>query len=111
VLDFILPTPRLEYSFSKSLLFYAGGDFEDGSYRMRGDFGDVHGVPSLNGAIVDYTQIRFGGGASWKIRPELTLEVEGGVVPIQDFDFHRAGIKARSTEIPPYAGIMLKAAF
>jgi len=65
----------------------------------------------LNGAVVDYTQIRVGGGASWKIRPDLTLEFEAGVVPIQEFDFHRADIKARSTEIPPYGGLVLKAAF
>jgi len=111
VLDAILPTPRIEYSFSKSLLLYAGGDLHDGSYRMQGNFGSVHGEPSLNEAIVDYTQIRVGGGASWKIRPELTVEFEAGVVPVQEFDFHRAGIKARSTEIPPYGGLVLKAAF
>ena len=98
-------------SFSKSLLLYAGGDLQDGSYRMQGNFGDIHGVPSLNNAIVDYTQIRFGGGASWKIRPELTLEIEAGVVPVQEFDFHRADIKARSTETPAYGGLVLKAAF
>ena len=86
-------------------------DWEGGTYRLQGNFGDVHGVPSLNEAIVDYTQIRFGGGASWKIRPELTLEIEAGVVPVQEFDFHRAGVKARSTEIPPYGGLVLKAAF
>jgi hypothetical protein len=111
VLDFILPTPRIEYSFSKSLLLYAGGDVLGGSYRMPGNFGDVHGNPSLNDAVVDYTQIRVGGGASWKIRPDLTLELEAGVVPVQEFDFHRADVKARSTEIPPYGGFVLKAAF
>jgi hypothetical protein len=111
VLDMILPTPRIEYTFSKSLLFYAGGDVHDGSYRTAGDFGTVHGDPRLNDAVVDYIQIRVGGGASWKIRPDLTLELEAGVVPVQEFDFHRASVKARSTEIPPYGGLVFKAAF
>ncbi len=111
VLDFILPTPRIEYSYSKSLLLYAGGDVQGGTYRLQGNFGDVHGNPSLNDAVVDYTQIRVGGGASWKIRQDLTLELEAGVVPVQEFDFHRADVKARSTEIPPYGGFVLKAAF
>jgi hypothetical protein len=111
VLDMILPTPRIEYSYSKSLLLYAGGNIEDGSYRTDGDFGTVHGDPRLNAAVVDYTQIRVGGGASWKIRPSWTLEFEAGVVPVQEFDFHRADIKARSTEIPPYGSLVLKAAF
>jgi len=41
----------------------------------------------------------------------VTLEVEAGIVPVQEFDFHRADVRASSTEIPPYGGIVLKAAF
>lgn len=111
VMDLVLPTPRLEYTYSKSLLLYAGGELEDGSYRTDGNFGTVHDLPKLNDAVVDYTEIRVGGGASWKINSELTLEFEAGVVPLQEFDFHRAEIKARSTDIPPYGGLVLKAAF
>ena len=33
VLDAILPTPRIEYSFNKSLLLYAGGDLQGTTYR------------------------------------------------------------------------------
>jgi hypothetical protein len=34
VLDAILPTPRLEYQWSKNLTLYLGGDLDDGTYRM-----------------------------------------------------------------------------
>lgn len=111
VLDIILPTPRIEYSFSKSILFYAGGEFRGDTYRVDADFGDAHGDPKLNNAVVDYTQIRVGGGASWKIGSDWTMELEAGVVPVQELDFHRADFKARSTQIPPYGGIVLKADF
>lgn len=111
VLDFILPTPRIEYSLNKSILLYAGGDLQGATYRVDADFGSAHGNPKLNDAWVDYSQIRVGIGASWKLRPEMTLEFEAGVVPVQEFDFHRADIRASSTEIPPYGGIVLKAAF
>ena len=67
--------------------------------------------PKLNDAVVDYSQVRIGAGASWKIRAEMTLELEAGVVPVQEFDFHRADIKARSTETPAYGALVLKAAF
>lgn len=110
-LDAILPTPRIEYTLGKTILLYAGGDLQGGTYRVDPDFGDKHDNPKLNNAVVDYSQIRVGGGASWKIRPELTLEMEAGVVTVQDFDFHRADVKARSTDIPPYGGIVLKASF
>ena len=110
-LDFILPQPRIEYTLDKSVLLYAGGDIQGSTFRTDTDFGTTHGVSKLNNAWVDYTQIRVGVGASWKIRPELTLEVEAGIVPIQEFDFHRADIRGSATEIPPYGGLVLKAAF
>ncbi|MEI9897568.1 MAG: DUF6268 family outer membrane beta-barrel protein [Chthoniobacter sp.] len=111
VLDFILPTPRIEYTLNKSILLYVGGDVQGNTYRADSNFGTVHGNPSLNDAWVDYTQIRVGGGASWKIRPELTLELEAGVVPVQEFDFHRADIRSSASDIPPYGGVVLRAAF
>jgi hypothetical protein len=111
VLDCILPAPRIEYNFSKSILFYAGGDLQGATYRVDPDFGTNHDNPKLNNAWVDYSQVRVGVGASWKLRPDVTLEMEAGIVPVQEFDFHRAEIRASSTEIPPYGGIVLKAAF
>lgn len=111
VLDMILPQPRIEYSLNKSTTLYAGGDLQGATYRADTDFGDKQGNPKLNNAWVDYTQVRVGVGASIKIRPEVTLEMEAGIVPVQEFDFHRADIRASSTEIPPYGGVVLKAAF
>jgi hypothetical protein len=111
VLDLILPQPRIEYSLNSSTTLYAGGDLQGATYRTDTDFGDRHGNPKLNNAWIDYSQIRVGVGASVKIRPEVTLEVEAGIVPVQEFDFHRADVRASSTEIPPYGGIVLKAAF
>ena len=111
VLDAILPTPRLEYSFVKSLLLYAGGDFQGGTYRVDAHFGDSHGNARLNDAVLDYSQIRAGGGAAWKVSPGVTIELEAGVVPVHEFDFHRADVRAPSTGVPPYAGIVLKGSF
>jgi len=111
VLDMILPNPRLEYTFSKSLLFYGGGEIQSNSYRMEGNFGTLHDDPRLNNAIADYDQVRVGIGASWKVRDALTLELEAGFVPIQEFDYHRADLRARATDVPPYGGVVLKAAF
>jgi len=111
VFDMILPQPRIEYSLSKNTTLYAGGDLQGATYRVDPDFGTRQNNPKLNNAWVDYSQIRVGVGASIKIRPEVTLEMEAGIVPVQEFDFHRAEIRASSTEIPPYGGIVLKAAF
>jgi hypothetical protein len=111
VADVIFPTPRLEYSVTKNLTLYSGAELQSNSYRMGSTFGTGHGDPRLNNAIVDYDQIRVGIGASWKVRKEVTLEFEAGFVPIQQFDFHRADVKAHSTDVPPYGGVVLKFAF
>lgn len=111
VLDFVLPQPRIEYTLDKSILLYVGGDLQGSTYRVDANFGNLHGDTRLNNAWVDYNQIRVGVGASWKVRPEVTVEFEAGIVPIQEFDFHRADIRASASEIPPYGGVVLKAAF
>jgi hypothetical protein len=111
VADVVFPTPRLEYSVTKNLTLYSGAELQSNSYRTGSTFGTDHGNPRLNNAIVDYDQIRVGIGASWKVRKELTVEFEAGFVPIQEFDFHRADVKARSTDVPPYGGVVLKFAF
>lgn len=38
VLDLILPTPRLEYDWSKNLTLYIGADVDDGTYRVDRGF-------------------------------------------------------------------------
>ena len=111
VLNGILPSPRIEYTFDKSLTVYAGADFNGGSFRMDGNFGTSRGNARLDNAVVNYTQIRVGGGVSWKIGSSLTLDVEGGFVPISQIDYHRADVEFRSSGTPAYGGISLKASY
>jgi hypothetical protein len=111
VLDAILPTPRLEYSLNQKITLYAGADFRGETYRVDGEFGNSHEISKLNNAFVDYTQIRAGVGASWKVSPYLNVELEAGYVPVHDFDYHRADTAVRSQEAPPYARIGFQAQF
>jgi hypothetical protein len=111
VLNGVPPTPRIEYSMTKSLTLYAGADLRSSSYRMGDDFGRSHGIPQLDDAVVDYTEIRVGAGATWKINSVVTMQIESGCVLVDQFDFHRDDVRFRSTETPPYGGISLKAAF
>jgi len=111
VLNAILPAPRLEYSLSDSLTLYAGGEFLGATYRVDEDFGRAHGVRRLDDAIVDYYQIRVGGGASWSLRENVTFEFEVGAVTHHEFDFHRADVRVHSTGVPVYGGFSFKAKF
>ena len=111
VLNGILPNPRLEYTVNESVLLYAGADIQVGTYRVNSDFGSAHRDAKLNDAVVDFTQIRAGIGASWKVSPAATVELEAGLVPIYDLDYHRAELRVRSDDLPPYGGINVKLKF
>jgi len=111
VMDAVLPTPRIEYSLSKSLTLYAGADLRGDTYRVSGNFGTTHGDPKLDNAVVDYSEVRVGAGATWKINNSLTLEAESGCVVVDEFDFSRSDIRYHSVQAPLYGGISLKATF
>jgi hypothetical protein len=111
VLNAILPTPRLEYTLNRSVTLYTGADFQGGTYRLSNLPEHSPKDGRLRNGIVDYTQIRVGAGTTWSINDHFTLEVEAGFVPVHEFDYHRAETRLRTKEIPPYAGISLKAEF
>ena len=111
VFNAILPTPRLEYEFSKSLTGYAGFDFKTGSYRTSSNFGTVHGNPKLNNAAVEYMEFRAGVGASWKLGHHWTLETEAGYMPYRKFDYFRIGTNIETDNGAPYGQISIRAHF
>jgi hypothetical protein len=111
VLDAILPTPRLEYDWSKGLTLYLGGDVDDGTYRVDRDFATGLGRTDLNGAIVEYDEIRVGAGFSWKASKAVTLELEGGYLPYREFDFHRADTHFSNDDGAAYGQMSINAQF
>jgi len=109
-LNLMLPNPRVEYGVNEKLKLYAGGGVEAGTYAVGENFGSDHGQPKLNGAIVDFLELRFGAGCSWRITPILTIEAEGGIMPYRDFDYFDHHIEFRSHNAP-YGQIACHARF
>ena len=111
LLNAVLPRPRLEYEFSKDLTLFGGADLRGSTYRVSRDFGDSHGDPRLNRALVDLTEIRAGVGASWKVSSWFQADVETGVVAYRDFDFHRASTNYESKGAAAYGQLVIGAKF
>lgn len=111
VLNAVLPTPRLEYDWSKSLTLYLGGDVDDGTFRVDRGMGAGVGRPILSGAVVEYDEIRVGAGFSWKASKAITLELEGGYLPYREFDYHRADTHFSNDGGAPYGQLSLNAQF
>jgi opacity protein-like surface antigen len=109
-LNFMLPNPRLEYEVNERLKLYLGGGVEAGTYAVGENFGTPRGQPKLDGAIVDFLEVRLGAGWSWKIMPTVTLEAEAGYMPYRVFDFFDPDIEIRSHNAP-YGQIACHARF
>jgi opacity protein-like surface antigen len=109
-LNFMLPNPRVEYEINERLLLYLGGGIEAGTFAVGEHFGSDHGQPKLDGAIVDYMELRLNAGCSWKITPRVTIEAEAGYMPYREFEFFTPNIEFRSYNTP-YGQIACHARF
>ncbi len=111
VLNGILPRPRLEYDWDKSLKLFLGGDVKGATYRVDAKFGDAHGNPRLNNAIVEYWEVRAGVGATWKVSSNWTAEIGTGYMAYRNFDFHRAGSEYKTDLGAAYGEVVLGGRF
>jgi len=107
------PRPQLRYILSDTVTLFAGADLRENTFVVDQRFGTSRGVPQLNGAIVEYNEIRTGAGLTWKVFKNASLDLEGGFTPYRRFDYaHVAdGIKVKCEDIVPYFRIGLSAAF
>lgn len=107
----ILPAPRLEYEVTRGLTAYAGAELKGGSYRVDGDYGERTGNPSLDHAVLTFSEVRTGGGFTWKVSPTMALTGEGGAQVEREFDFFRTNARYHSEGIAPYAMLSLHGTF
>jgi hypothetical protein len=111
VANAVLPTPRLEYEWTRNATFYLGADFKETNFRVDDHFGDRQGKPELNHAVLTYSEVRTGTGVDWKIAPSLTLTAEAGYQPYRSFDFYRTEVRYHQDNGAPYGMISLHGAF
>jgi hypothetical protein len=112
VIEGIAPRPQLQYLLSDSLTLFAGADLREASFRMNGQFGQDRGIPKLNDAMLNYSEIRAGGGLTLKLSKSVNLDFEGGCTPYRRFEYPRAdGFKVKSDDWVPYLRIGLSAKF
>jgi hypothetical protein len=111
LLDAVLPNPRLEFAMNGDVTLYVGANVKQTNFRVEDNFGDAHGIPRLNHAILSYSEVRTGAGFDWKISPIVTLTGEVGYQPYRNFDFYRADIRYHQDGGAPYGTISLHGAF
>src|SRR2546423_9916244 len=86
----ILPEPRVIYSPNDKWDFWAGGELNGGSFRT--DRNNTIFPAKLNGAEVDYTEYRVGGGVIYSPCNNVSLDLRGRYPIPPQIDFPRAGV-------------------
>ncbi len=111
LLDAVLPKPRLEYQLTHEVSVYGGANLVENSYRTDSQFGNRVGNSRLNGAWLDYEEVRVGGGATVKLSEKVDLSFEIGYLAYREFQFHRADFEVHETTGGIYGGMSLGAKF
>lgn len=104
----MLPEPRVIYSPNDKWDFWAGGELTGGSFRT--DRNNTIVPARLNGAQVDYSEYRAGGGLIYSPTERFSVDLGGGYAIQRQFDFHRADVKFK-TDGAPYLRLEVKAKF
>jgi hypothetical protein len=104
----MLPEPRVIYSPNDKFDFWAGGELNGGSFRT--DRNNTIVPAKLNGAEVDYSEYRAGGGFIYSPCDNVSIDLGGGYAIRREFDFHRAGIRYKA-DGAPYLRLEFKAKF
>ena len=104
----MLPEPRVIYSPNDKWDFWAGGELTGGSFRT--DRNNAIVPARLNGAQVDYSEYRVGGGLIYSPCNNVSLDLGGGYAIRREFDFHRADVKYKA-DGAPYLRVEFKAKF
>jgi hypothetical protein len=110
-IDGVAPRPQIQYHLSDKITLFTGADIRETTFRVDDKFGASRDLRALNNAILDYWEVRAGGGLTWSVSKGLKLEMEAGFVPYRQFDFYRADVKAVSSDWTPYVRLGLSTKF
>ncbi len=111
VLNVVPPNPRIEFQATEDLTLHAGGQIIASTFRVNSNFANGPGGRNYRNALVDYTEVRAGAGASWKFGAKRTLDLEVGYMAYRDFDYHKVGDNYQTKSGAIYGQVGLKLSF
>jgi hypothetical protein len=106
----LMPEPKIQWEPIKDLTLYLGAELKGGTYRVARDFGNSSGLPRLNNASLEYSEVRTGGGLDWRAMPFLNVGLEVGAAVYRRFDYPNADHVIHA-QPAPYVQLGVKASF
>ena len=105
------PTPRLIYSYSKALDFYAGAELLGSAYRRDADRDARPQNRRFNNGIIDFSETRVGAGITYSPTEKIDIDFDGGYSVNRDFEYYRGDSKTFRAHPAPYARINASVSF
>ncbi len=106
------PTPRIIYSYSKKLDFYAGAELLGSAYK-RDAISDARPQDRrFSNGVVDFSETRLGGGITYSPTEQIDIDFDGGYSISRDFEYYRGDASKTFKAHPaPYVRIAVSAEF
>ncbi len=105
------PRAGVTWDMKENLSLNAGLSIQGGSYRVTEDLGSpAPGVARLANTYVQYREIRFGGGADWKLNETLSFAFEAGVMTDRRFEYYDRNYTLNGSAAP-YLSVGLNGRF
>ncbi len=108
--NLLFPRPELDFHLTSRVTLFAGGEFYGGTFRVGKNVGTNIDQPRYNNALLDYQEVRVGGGIKLKLLDNLSVETAAGSTVYRKFDYFRFG-QQTSPQNAPYIQTSVKFSF
>ena len=105
------PTPRIIYSYSKKLDFYAGAELLGGAYKRDSNHAARPQDRRFNNGVIDFSETRVGGGITFSPTDKIDIDFDGGYSISRDFEYYRGASKTFKAHPAPYIRVAVSAEF
>ncbi len=106
------PTPRIIYSYSKKLDFYAGAELLGAAYKRDDNVDARPQDRRFNNGVIDMSETRVGGGITYSPTDQIDIDLDSGYAISRDFEYYRGdGSKTFKAHPAPYLRIAVTAEF
>lgn len=106
------PEPRVIYKINDHFNVFAGGELLGEAYKTSYRNNLRPQEQRFNGAVLDYSEDRVGGGLTYNLNKALNFDFSGGCSVERDFNYYRPDAAKRFVTGPaPYAKLEISAEF
>ena len=107
-LSLMVPRPQIIYRPNERWSFHAGASLDGVTFRTSDTFGNERNEPRYNHALASYRDLRVGSGFEVRIKPKISLQVEGGYSVDRRLDYTRIDERVKFDPAPYFqAGLQL----